>query len=222
MYSFAQRKDCKVFDEPLYGFYLVNTDAKKTHPGAENIIHTMKTNGKEVINHMLEENSNPILFFKHMTHHLLDLNLDFLSQTINVIITRNPRQMIASFSKVIKNPRMEDLGYTEQCRLVNVLEDKNLPIYVVDSSSIINNPKSTLELLCKKTNIPFDKKMLTWKAGPIKEDGIWAKYWYKNVHTSTGFKSKQSKTISLSKQDEALAKKCIPYYDQLIKNSIYK
>ena len=30
--------------------------------------------------------------------------------------------------------------------------------------------------------------MLSWDRGGIKEDGIWAKYWYENVHKSQGFK----------------------------------
>ena len=38
MYSFAQRADTTVYDEPLYAHYLVNSDAKDYHPGAEEII----------------------------------------------------------------------------------------------------------------------------------------------------------------------------------------
>ena len=34
--------------------------------------------------------------------------------------------------------------------------------------------------------------MLNWDRGGIKEDGVWAKYWYENVHNSEGFlKNKQ-------------------------------
>ena len=46
MYSFAQRKDTKVFDEPLYAFYLSQTDAKEYHPDAELIINSMENNGE--------------------------------------------------------------------------------------------------------------------------------------------------------------------------------
>lgn len=30
---------------------------------------------------------------------------------------------------------------------------------------------------------------LRWEAGPIPEDGVWAPWWYKSVHESTGFSS---------------------------------
>ncbi|MEZ4661620.1 MAG: hypothetical protein R2911_29060 [Caldilineaceae bacterium] len=29
--------------------------------------------------------------------------------------------------------------------------------------------------------------MLSWAPGPRPEDGSWAKYWYANVHKSSGF-----------------------------------
>ena len=34
--------------------------------------------------------------------------------------------------------------------------------------------------------------MLNWDRGGIKEDGVWAKYWYENVHKSEGFLKNES------------------------------
>lgn len=31
--------------------------------------------------------------------------------------------------------------------------------------------------------------LFRWEAGPIPEDGVWAPWWYKSVHESTGFSS---------------------------------
>ena len=42
MYSFAQRSDTKVFDEPLYGYYLKETSAATYHPGAKEIMDSME------------------------------------------------------------------------------------------------------------------------------------------------------------------------------------
>ena len=47
MYSFAQRKDTIVIDEPLYARYLLLTNAD--HPGREEIISNMETDGKNII-----------------------------------------------------------------------------------------------------------------------------------------------------------------------------
>ena len=101
MYSFAQRKDTKVFDEPLYAHYLSKTEAKKYHPDAELIMNSQECNGQKVVQNMLTENDSEVLFYKNMTHHLLDLNLDFLAQGFNLILTRNPREMLTSFYQVI-------------------------------------------------------------------------------------------------------------------------
>ncbi|MDQ3005180.1 MAG: sulfotransferase family protein, partial [Chloroflexota bacterium] len=45
MYSFAQRDDTSVFDEPLYAHYLSKTPARAYHPGAEEVIATMENDG---------------------------------------------------------------------------------------------------------------------------------------------------------------------------------
>ena len=42
--------------------------------------------------------------------------------------------------------------------------------------------------------------MLQWEKGARIEDGIWAKYWYKNIHNSSGFLPYTEKTISLNKK----------------------
>ena len=39
--------------------------------------------------------------------------------------------------------------------------------------------------------------MLKWKQGPKKEDGIWAKYWYQDVHKSNCFKKYKKQEIVL-------------------------
>jgi hypothetical protein len=74
MYSFAQRKDTKVHDEPLYGYYLSHSPAKTYHPGAEKVIQTLENDGRKVVEMMLQNTEKPVLFFKNMTHHLLDLD----------------------------------------------------------------------------------------------------------------------------------------------------
>jgi hypothetical protein len=74
MYSFAQRTDTKVFDEPLYAHYLSKTNAKNYHPGADDILATMENDGKKVVAMIMGEHEKSIVFFKNMTHHLLDLD----------------------------------------------------------------------------------------------------------------------------------------------------
>ena len=60
MYSFAQRKDTIVFDEPLYAYYLSVTGAN--HPGREDVLSSQEKNGDMVIENIVLQESNKIIF----------------------------------------------------------------------------------------------------------------------------------------------------------------
>jgi hypothetical protein len=218
MYSFAQRKDTIVFDEPLYAHYLSVSGAN--HPGREDVLNSQEKNGDMVIENIILQESNKIIFHKLMTHFLIDVNTDFLKKVTNVIFIRNPEEIIFSYSKVIPNPTMEDIGIEQQYNLYKKLQkNRNTPI-VLDSKYLLQNPKQLLEKLCYLLGISFDKAMLKWEKGARKEDGIWAKYWYEHVHNSTCFLPYVKKEIKLSNSNLELSEKCKPYYDFLTFKSI--
>lgn len=62
--------------------------------------------------------------------------------------------------------------------------------------------------------------MLEWKSGPIKEDGIWAKYWYENVHQSTGFSAYSPAIISSEIENEPTVIESMKYYNILLQHAI--
>ena len=221
MYAFAQRNDTAVFDEPLYAYYLKqHPKAISYHPGAQDILKTMENDGDKVVDMMLNTTKKPVLFFKHMTHHLLDLDRSFLKQTKNVILTRNPREMLPSFHKVIENPTIDDVGYALHLELLHYFLQHNIPFTVIDSKNVLVNPEQTLNSLCKWIAIPFDKNMLSWQPQQRKEDGIWAKYWYDSVHKSSGFHRYMPKTDDFPTVLQPLLKECIPYYNKLMEYSV--
>lgn len=217
MYSFAQRADTKVVDEPLYAHYLEKTNADSYHPGAKEILRSMEKDGNKVVKEMLGYHTKPIVFFKHMTHHLVKLDLSFLSETINVILTRDPIDMLPSFDKAIKNPSLNDVGYQAHLDLIQYLEKQGQEAIVIDSRFIQDEPKQNLKKLCQQLEIPFDPAMLSWEAGPIEEDGCWAPYWYHNVHKSTGFKVYQPKSAPFPEHLNDLLDQCMPIYLELKK-----
>lgn len=186
MYSFSQRKDLTVIDEPFYAYYLKKS--RKFHPGKDEILHSQAHESEEVIR--LIKGGSKHIFVKNMAHHLIKMDWDFMLEWKNVFLIRNPYQMISSFAKVIESPSHEDIGYKIQFEIYQFLKTKGAEIHFIDSGEILKDPPSVLHTLCAKLDLPFDENMLHWKAGAIPEDGVWAKYWYKNVHQSTGF-SKQ-------------------------------
>lgn len=217
MYSFAQRKDTLVFDEPLYGYYLTQTNARTFHPGAEEIINQMETKGDDVIKMMMNEQRKPVLFFKHMTHHLINLDRSFLKDVTNIILTRNPKEMLPSFAKVIPNPSLKDVAYELNDNLYNKLTSKGVTPIILDATKLLNNPEKIIKQLCDAIGISFDINMLNWEAGARSEDGIWAKYWYDGIHQSKGFNKYTPKTSPFPEELRPLLNKCLPFYYNLEK-----
>jgi hypothetical protein len=186
MYSWAQRPDTVVVDEPLYGYYL--THAKVAHPGTDEIIASMECDADRVISHVISgEYPRPVVFFKHMCHHMLDLNLSFMKELVNLFFIRDPAKIITSYAEVIQKPTLADIGIEIQSRQFEYALKNGFQTIVLDSAELLKNPEKVLTKLCAKIGIPFYPEMLTWPAGPRPEDGVWAKYWYEQVHQSTGF-----------------------------------
>jgi len=218
MYSFAQREDTSVFDEPLYAHYLKISGAQ--HPGRKEILNTLENDGNKVIQEIILQKSKKIFFHKLMTHFLIEIKTEFLLDVTNIIFIRNPKEIIASYSKVIPNPTIQDIGLKQQYELYLMLEKKGKVPIVLDSKFLVKDPSFMLRKLCVVLEIPFDAKMLRWKKGSRKEDGVWAKYWYKSVHNSTGFIPYNRKNIKLTRKNKVLLKECLPYYNFLTTKSI--
>ncbi len=216
MYAFAQRTDTQVFDEPLYAHYLRVTGAD--HPGRDEVLGSQNPNGEQVINDIiLASGERPIRVFKQMTHHLVDLPLDFLQKTRNVIIIRHPEQVLRSYSKVIAAPTLSDIGIRQSAELLVHLQAHHCHVVVVDSQTLLSNPSHYLALLCKAIGITPDPAMLQWPAGPRPEDGVWAKYWYNNVHQSTQLLPFPKDETPIAPHLAPILAEAMPYFEQLSK-----
>jgi hypothetical protein len=123
--------------------------------------------------------------------------------------------MLPSFAKEIETPTMQDVGYSAHIELIDYLQTIGKTPIVLDSKSILLNPEKTLKQLCVQLGIPFEKEMLSWKAGARPEDGIWAKHWYGNVHKSTGFIEYKPKTAPFPEKLKPLLEECLPIYERL-------
>lgn len=220
MYSFGNRKDTHVIDEPLYPHFLLVTGAER--PDREETLMAHETDaGKVVEEQFLGEHGSPILFLKHMPHHMIGVkDVSFVSYLKNVLLIRDPREMITSYIAHIEHPTMIDLGLELQWELFNELRESGNDPAVIDAQHVLSDPRSVLSQLCDHLGIPFDEDMLRWEAGPRTEDGVWAKYWYHTVHRSTGFKESRPKGIPVPDHLEELAQECESYYERLTPYSI--
>lgn len=216
MYSFAQRTDTTVVDEPLYAHYLSTTNAHEYHPVADEVIAAQENDGAAVVRDViLGDCPTAVHFSKNMTHQLANLDWGFMAQTVNVILTRDPREMLPSFIKQVATPVMRDVGYAGHIELLDYLRGLGQEPPVLDGKQILLNPRKVLGELCERVGIAFDERMLSWEAGARPEDGVWAPHWYENVWKSEGFGEYRPKTTPFPDHLKSLLAECQPYYEQL-------
>jgi hypothetical protein len=225
MYAFAQRSDTRVIDEPLYAHYLHKkygtTAAESTHPATAEVIASMSTDATTVVRDViLGPCDKPVLFMKQMAHHLIEIDLNFLQQTINVFLIRDPKEMLPSLAKIIGVPTLADTGLKVQHDLLIALRAAEQSPPILDARLLLSDPRRVLCQLCDQLGLPFDASMLSWEAGGNAADGVWASYWYGNVHRSTGFAPYRPKSEPFPSALMNVLSECSPYYKALRADAI--
>ena len=220
MYSFAQRRDTLVVDEPLYGHFLRVTGT--THPGRNEVLAAVNCDGDAVMRDLLAWQRDPardVLFMKQMAHHLVDIDRDFMRKTRNIFLIRDPRQMLPSLTIQMPHAKLADTGLETQWHLYRGLTDAGQQPAILDSRELLLDPGTVLEKLCARLEITYTDDMLSWPAGARPEDGIWAPHWYHAVHRSTGFSVEVAKE-NFPERLEPLLAQCKPWYDKLYEHAI--
>ncbi len=219
MYAFAQRADTRVLDEPLYAHYLKVSG--EPHPGRDEVLAAMDGDGARVVREVvLGLCDRPILFMKQMAHHLRDLDWGFLERTANVLLIRDPAEVLPSLVRQLPDAGLADTGLEIQRRLLDHLRARGQDPPVLDARELLLDPGGALEELCARLKIGFDESMLRWPAGPRPEDGVWARHWYDGVHRSTGFAPYRPRREPLPKHLDPLLAECRPFYEILYEAAI--
>ena len=155
MYSFAQRPDMKVLDEPFYGFYLSNADVKIQHPCHNEIVRTMPNDAALVLNQIRALSTSHHVFVKGMAHHYLSDAPEFILKWHNIILIRHPKKLLASFAKVIEHPTLDDIGIKKASEIFTYLTSEGKTSIVIDSDELLKDPSTYLKKICSLLQIPF-------------------------------------------------------------------
>jgi hypothetical protein len=216
MRAWENRSDTVVVDEPLYAAYLARTGVD--HPVREEVIASQSTDPDAVIAGL----SGPlppgcrVHYAKHMAHHVFrDMDLSWTLGVRNVLLIRDPAEVVASYVRARESCEPDDIGLPQQGWLLELWDARGADVPIVDAGEFLRAPEAHLRWLCDWLGIPFTDRMLSWPAGPRDSDGVWAPHWYAAVWRSTGFEPWRPREISLSAHDAAVAEACRPIYDDL-------
>jgi len=136
----------------------------------------------------------------------------------NCFLIRDPREMLTSLVKHVPDMTLPDTGYLQQVEIFDLVRGwsaRGAAPPVLDARDILENPRRMLGLLCDALGVEFTDLMLSWAPGLRETDGVWAKYWYKEVESTTSFRPYQTKHEKLDPKFAGLLDECITLYDRL-------
>jgi hypothetical protein len=216
MRSWENRPDCVVVDEPLYAYYLDQTGLD--HPARETVIAAGEPDWPAVVAELTgpPPDGATVYYQKHMTHHLIpQLPRDWIAGLDNVLLIRDPAEVVASYVRSRTNVTATDIGLVQQAELYDQLGATGTPPPVIDAADFLRDPEGYLRWLCAHVGVPFTDAMLHWPPGPRSSDGVWAPYWYDAVLASTGFEPYRAREVALTGDAQLAAVDSRPHYERL-------
>ena len=150
-----------------------------------------------------------------MAHHLLpEIDHAWIGELTNVLLIRDPREVVASYTKTRATVTPEDIGLPQQVRCTTSWREPGAPPPVIDAGDFLRDPERYLRL-CDHAGVAFTDRMLSWPPGPRSTDGPWAPYWYEAVWRSTGFERLRPRAVQLDGPAAEVAEACLPLYRRL-------
>ncbi len=216
MRAWENRPDCAVWDEPFYAAYLHRTGLD--HPARDAVVAAGETSAEAVVAALLgpAPGGAAVFYSKQMSHHLAaDMDLGWTAGLRNVLLIREPGEVVASYVRSRSACAPADIGVLQQERLAADWAGRGLDVPVIDSADFLADPEAYLRWLCRWLGIAFTPAMLRWPAGPRDSDGVWARHWYGAVWASTGFAPPRRGSVVLDGPGEAVAAACRPAYEAL-------
>ncbi len=214
MRSWENRPDTRVVDEPLYAYYLDRTGLN--HPARDEVIAAGEPDWTRVVAELTAP-VHGVYYQKHMTHHLIaQLPRDWIGGLTNVLLIRDPAEVVASYVRSRSDVVAEDIGLVQQAELYDQLRaEVGTAPPVIDAADFLRAPEAYLRWLCDFVDVEFTPAMLSWPAGTRDSDGVWAPYWYSAVLASTGFEPYRPRTAELRGDAREAAERSRAHYERL-------
>jgi len=156
---------------------------------------------------------------------------DNSAQVVHSFIIRHPVKAIASlyYKSCIDNVKTgytyfdrAEAGFTEMYDILKHVEKQPgaTRCVIIDADDLLADPEGVMTAYCKAVGLPFDKAMLSWQPGPVKElESPWSG-WTDDVVNSSGI-TRRSKSTALPSMEklplevrEAIAE-AMPVYEKM-------
>lgn len=179
MYSFAQRPDCVVLDEPLYAHWLLrNPEAYR--PYRQQLLEQHNTDGEQVLKqmHSPRTDGKKIVVAKHIVKQFAGLDFSVLENPNNrhLLIIRDPLDVLLAWNAVNEvhkeDSSHDNMGLPQLVQLyLYVKKSTGQEPIIVDSEILKKYPKGVLRAVCSRLGIQFYEEQLRWTSGPKPYDG---------------------------------------------------
>lgn len=84
----------------------------------------------------------------------------------NVMLIRDPAEVVASYVRAREQVTAEDVGLAQQAELHDDLVAAGSPPPVIDAGDFLRRPEPYLRALCRHAGVGFTVRMLSWPPGP--------------------------------------------------------
>ncbi len=97
-----------------------------------------------------------------MAHHLTpDVERGWILDLTNVLLIRDPREVIASYLRSRDQVTVDDIGLRQQNLLYDDLAGAGIEPRVIDAADFLGDPEHYLRGLCELVRVEFDEAMLS-------------------------------------------------------------
>ncbi len=142
MRAWENREDTVVVDEPLYAAFLARTGID--HPGRDVTLASQTADQAEAVDALLAPlpDGVSIHYAKHMAHHLAaDDDLGWTADFRNVLLIRDPGEVVASYVRSREACEPDDIGLLQQQRLMQAWRARQIEAPVIDAGRLPARPR---------------------------------------------------------------------------------
>ena len=134
MRAFENRPDAVVVDEPLYAAYLARTGID--HPAREAVIASQPTDLAAAVADLSAPlpAGRRVHYAKHMAHHVSrNMDLRWTLAFRNVLLIRDPAEVVASYVRARETCEPEDIGLPQQGWMLELWVEHGADVPILDA-----------------------------------------------------------------------------------------